>query len=298
MRSALGGFGLSLLAWMWPATAAAQRDLDVRQSDAWYGVQAGLFGLGVVGTLSAQLQGDPLVARFHETFWFEGGTSRNFSLVSSRISDVSLGAAFVAPVVVLAAAEPAQRFENSLLIYGETLSLSLWVGTAVKQLVARGRPYSAGTSEGALAFTKSHEHEQLLSFYSGHSAIGFTSATAGGFLFADGHADPAAKAAFWAAELALAGFTAHARVRAGMHYPSDVIFGSLVGTAFGLGVPLLQDVRPDITSEQWLAIGGGVVAGAAAAFLLPTGAAARVAEYQPHVTPVTGGAIFGLGSSW
>ena len=44
----------------------------------------------------------------------------------------------------------------------------------------------------------------------------------------------------WASSLSVASLTAYARVKAGMHYPSDVLVGAAVGTAIGLAVPWLH----------------------------------------------------------
>ncbi len=50
----------------------------------------------------------------------------------------------------------------------------------------------------------------------------------------------AASDALWAASLSAAALTGYARVKAGQHYPSDVLVGAAVGGAVGILVPALH----------------------------------------------------------
>ena len=285
-----------------PRAAQAQfepRDLDREQSGEWYAAHLGIVGAALLTAGAVQYWSSPeREPNFRGAFGFERGTQQNFSIVSSRISDVTLGTALIAPVVAFGTNDSAVRFNNSLVIYGESLSLSLAVDTVTKHLVLRARPYALSTSARARAFADQEGKEQNLSFYSGHAALSFSAATAGGLIFSDSGADEASQITVWALELSLASFTSHARMRAGMHFTSDVLVGALMGSAFGLGVPLLQGVHPSVSEGEWVAMGGGLVLGTAAAFLLPTQMAETVLGYQPRVAPVAGGALVTLGSRW
>ncbi|HSC89953.1 MAG TPA: phosphatase PAP2 family protein [Polyangiaceae bacterium] len=292
----VGGWAMLALLLGTAREVRAQRDLDARQSDDWYALHLTLLGVGVGGTVGTWLIGAPLAPRLQSSLWFEAGTEQNFSLLSSRVSDVTLLGSVVAPVGVLGVSASAERYENSLLIYGEVLSLQLWANALTKLVVARGRPYGVGSSSAARAYATEHPTDRVLSFYSGHASTSFAAAFAGGFLFSDGAADPAAQAVFWGFETSLAAFTAHARVRAGMHYPSDVLFGALVGTTFGVGLPLLHGVRPEIDAGEWVALGAGLAVGAAAGWLLPTRISELVVTYRPQIQPVAGGALLQIGS--
>jgi hypothetical protein len=91
--------------------------------------------------------------------------------------------------------------------------------------------------------------------------------------------------------------TARARVRAGRHYPTDVLVGSVMGISWGLAVPLLHDVRPGVRPVEFLAAGGGVLAGTLLALSLPRRMGDAVASLQPRLVPVPRGVVVSLGSS-
>jgi undecaprenyl-diphosphatase len=88
----------------------------------------------------------------------------------------------------------------------------------VKPLVDRPRPYVADT---ALAVVGSRP--ATASFPSGHAAT----AAAGAFLLASSW--PAARLALWGLALAIS----LSRIYLGVHYPSDVVAGLLLGVAVG-----------------------------------------------------------------
>ena len=276
----------------------AERDLDQEQPNSWYVSHVGLLVAGALTSAGVQYWGAPTRdPHFRGALAMEQGAESNFSLAASRATDVTLGASMIAPVVAFGSNDKVIRFDNSLLIYGESLSTSLVVDTIAKHLVLRARPYSFNRSTAAQAFADRSGKDASLSFYSGHAAMSFTGATAGSFLFSDSAADEGSQAALWALELALASFTTHGRVRAGMHYTTDVVVGALMGTGFGIGIPLLHGVFPEISTPEWIAMGGGLVLGTSLAFLLPTRTAEELSKLDMRLTPVAGGATFSVGST-
>jgi len=81
-----------------------------------------------------------------------------------------------------------------------------------------------------------------LSFPSGHTALGFSLATAAGTvatLRGYRHAPYV-----WGAGMAVAAFTGYLRLAADKHYASDVLVGALVGSLVGWAVPYLLHRRP------------------------------------------------------
>ena len=82
---------------------------------------------------------------------------------------------------------------------------------SLKEIISRPRPLN--------------ESEEV-SFPSGHSALAFTMATVAG------HEYPRLRIPLYATAFG----TAFARVYLGRHYPSDVIFGALIGTLAGIHV--------------------------------------------------------------
>ncbi len=120
-----------------------------------------------------------------------------------------------------------------LLVIAEAASLTAAVDQIVKFSTGRQRPYArAGASAGA------RSSEDDLSFFSGHTSLGFALAVSSGTVASlRGYGGAPA---VWAAGLLTAATTGYLRIAADRHYFSDVAVGALVGSAFGLAVPWLH----------------------------------------------------------
>jgi membrane-associated phospholipid phosphatase len=125
--------------------------------------------------------------------------------------------------------------ESALLVGGTTY--------VVKGLAGRERPYVHNSSLSAderFALAQSAGDDVFRSFFSGHASAAFTLAALMSTVFTDLHGRSAASDALWGASMSVAALTAFARVKAGQHYPSDVLVGAAVGTAIGTLVPALH----------------------------------------------------------
>jgi membrane-associated phospholipid phosphatase len=120
--------------------------------------------------------------------------------------------------VVLALADSDQR--DAWLVAGVLGPVAIGINFAVKVLVRRPRPVLEGLPPLGGA-------PSSLSFPSAHATSSFACATAMTRIA------PEAAVLF-----VLAGAIAACRPYLGMHYPSDVIGGAILGTAVGLAVPL------------------------------------------------------------
>jgi PAP2 superfamily len=122
------------------------------------------------------------------------------------------------------------------------------------------RPYTYGVPVAAAQGVDAY-----LSFYSGHASTAFAAAVGGSYLFTAAHPDSAANPWLWGIESGLATATAIWRVRAGKHFYSDIVVGAVVGSAIGVGIPLLEGVhRAPSATEMAFAAGGAVLGGFAA----------------------------------
>lgn len=128
------------------------------------------------------------------------------------------GAVWVALGVVLALIDPSRR--EAWLICAALGPIAIGINYGIKLLVKRPRPVLEGLPPLGGA-------PSSLSFPSAHALSSFAVATA---MF---RVDPATGGAFVVA-LALS----LGRPYLGMHYPSDVLAGALLGIALGLIVPL------------------------------------------------------------
>ncbi len=137
------------------------------------------------------------------------------------------------------------------LIDAEAMAVSAAIQGAANFFGGRERPY--GSDCGGAVPAQSIDctsPSRYRSFFSGHSALSFTSAA----LVCAHHmsldlfesaADPVA----CVSALVAAGAVATLRVVGDMHYASDVITGALVGAAVGLGFPLLHHYKRSVPGE-------------------------------------------------
>jgi len=128
------------------------------------------------------------------------------------------GAVWLAIGIAVALADPDQR--EQWLLCGLLGPVAIGVNFAVKLAVRRDRPVLEGLPPLGGA-------PSSLSFPSAHSTSSFACATA------MTRVAPEAAVLF-----VLAAAIAACRPYLGMHYPSDVLGGALLGTALGLAVPL------------------------------------------------------------
>lgn len=283
---------LAIFLWATPTFAQeGARDLRVAQPQSWYGTHVGILGgLGLASVGLLMPWGENVQPRIVAAPAFERGVANHFSNFSANVSDVTLLTSVAAPVVTMGAVSQGHSWGNSLIIYGEANFAALVANILVKNVVRRARPYTHGTTLEARAEVRRKGDDAYLSFYSGHASLSFTAATAGSYLLSAVAEDEALRATHWGVSLALSSFTAHARVRAGRHYPTDVLVGAAAGIGFGLGVPALQRVQLRTSPAQAVAAICGTAVGASLALLLPDKVVRPIAELNPQFEPALGGA--------
>jgi undecaprenyl-diphosphatase len=117
-----------------------------------------------------------------------------------------------------------KKFKRSGITYFLFLILALstsdFVGGKIKKVFLRPRPFQVAETNAIQKASAGQNN----SFYSNHSSNNFTAAVYLTAFF------PAGQIAFFA----VATTVALTRVHVGVHYPSDIIFGALVGILWGL----------------------------------------------------------------
>lgn len=109
----------------------------------------------------------------------------------------------------------------------ESVATALVSVIGIKLLVRRQRPYAALPE----IISRSGEHErapQRFSFPSGHSATAFALAVSWSMRYPDWYV--VAPSLLWASSVGLS------RVWLGVHYPSDVLVGALLGSGIAFGI--------------------------------------------------------------
>lgn len=101
-----------------------------------------------------------------------------------------------------------------------TLGVAVGLGTYLKDIIKRGRPHTEYSD-----IIQRHK-PSTYSFPSGHTTAAFASATALTLSYREWYvAVPA---------YAYAGLVGYSRMRLGVHYPSDVLCGAILGVGTGL----------------------------------------------------------------
>ncbi len=164
-------------------------------------------------------------------------------------SDYTRDVVLAYPLVIAFASQPSATRAGGTLRrtaeYGEALLLAEGLSVLLKNSIDRPRPYTYLSAEerprGARYDVTSSR--AFRSMPSGHAISSFCAA---GFAMTDHllsrpDAGWLESAAVPFVGGALAGATAALRVKAGQHFPSDVIAGGLIGASSGVAVPLLHE---------------------------------------------------------
>ena len=133
----------------------------------------------------------------------------------------------------------ARRFGIDVLLMTEAMTTTLTVMQLSKFATQRRRPSAIDEPTDGTRTV-----DQNLSFFSGHTALAFSLATSAGTIASLRHERLAP--VVWAVGVAAATATGMSRVAADQHFASDVIIGSLVGSAIGILVPVLHRYRTPV----------------------------------------------------
>lgn len=128
------------------------------------------------------------------------------------------------------------------LMFAEAVALQNALNQIVRSSQLWPRPYVYAKSGKGAEKAKEARGEAYGSFYSGHASAAFTVATFTGEWFSEIYPNSNYKALVWASSYALAAGVGILRVVAGKHYPSDVIFGALMGAGVSFGVLKLHEI--------------------------------------------------------
>ena len=169
---------------------------------------------------------------------------KNNSEKAGRASDITRDAARL-PVILL----PVQSLFNRQwgnvftlgIMYLEVLMIEQGAAGTVKSISDRMRPFMYN-EELPYENKKSAAENGTAnkSFYSGHTSTAFSSVVFFAKVFGDLYPESAMTPCIWGGGLLLASATAYLRVAAGMHFPSDVFAGAVMGSIIGYAVPCLH----------------------------------------------------------
>jgi len=189
---------------------------------------------------------------------FDRVATRMSSGEAAEWSDIMLYSSIGLTGALLLGEKTRNDFGRITILFLETMAINGGITNIHKSSYLRPRPY---------VFHDNWNPEQILSsgdrasFVSGHTS----GSAAGAFFFAkvfsDYYPDSKLKPYVWVVAISLPALTGYLRVRAGRHYPTDVIAGYIMGAGIGILVPALHK-KPINERKLTLApTGNGVILG-------------------------------------
>ncbi len=175
------------------------------------------------------------------------------SVQAHRASNYVFYGSFSLPLLLLAGKEPRDDFGVIAALWGETLALNAGATMLSKHSFRRPRPFVFDENVG---MSRKLTSNAKASFISGHTSMTAANAFFAAKIFTDYYPESRWKPVVWGVAATLPALTGYLRVRAGRHYPTDVIGGYAVGALIGWGVPQLH--RDKALKERGLSIGGGM----------------------------------------
>ncbi len=164
-------------------------------------------------------------------------------------SDLGLVTSVLLPVSLLFTSKGRDNFSQMRILYFETMLLTSAGVTISKGIFRRIRPMAYNIN--VPAELKERNIDLRHSFYSGHTAIAFSSVIFFATVYNKYYHRSKSRPYVWGGSLALASSVGMCRVLAGKHFPTDVIVGAVMGGLIGFIVPHLHEKKGGaVNSEQ------------------------------------------------
>jgi membrane-associated phospholipid phosphatase len=185
---------------------------------------------------------------------FDRGSALNWSPSISQASDYVLYTTALLPALFLSEHHTDVDIKTLLVMYAEVFAFNYGVTELAKNLAKRPRPYVYNTDLPIGTRTSSTSRK---SFFSGH-----TSQTAAACFFfskviTDYHPtlQRGLKIGLWAFAITVPAANGYLRVKAGKHFPTDVMTGYVVGASTGLLFPQLHRTKKSKDLKESLDMG-------------------------------------------
>jgi len=181
----------------------------------------------------------------------------NWSPTVGKASDYVLFSTALLPAVFLAEHHTGRTIKTLLIMYAEVFTFNYGATEIAKNLAKRPRPYVYNTENPEITLGTRTGSTSRKSFFSGH-----TSQTAAACYFfakviTDYHPTlgRGLKIGLWTFASSVPAINGYLRVRAGKHFPTDVIAGYLVGAASGLIIPQMHRTKKSKDLKEKLEMG-------------------------------------------
>jgi membrane-associated phospholipid phosphatase len=163
-----------------------------------------------------------------------------YSERAHQVSNISGLASVAMPFALLLDRNNRRHADKLMLITFEGALLNMGVMSLTKALTLRPRPFVYNPD---VPMDIKLENGAQYSFFSGHVSTAATFSFMGAQMYSDLYPNSRYKKVVWVVAAALPMVTGYARMRAGKHFPTDVIVGYGVGAAIGIFVPRLHRIK-------------------------------------------------------
>lgn len=172
---------------------------------------------------------------------FDRWAIRPYSKSVDKLSYVPFYIGIPLPLILFTVDKKMRKdFWKLSFLYLEAMSITGSLYTSAVHYHSRYRPLVYSTES---PMEKRMSPNSTNSFFAGHVALVATSTFFAAQVLADYHPDSRLKWVYYGSAAALTAATAYLRVRAGEHFPSDVLIGTAVGTLSGWLTPKLHRTK-------------------------------------------------------
>lgn len=168
---------------------------------------------------------------------FDRPATKNWNMKAHHISDITLQTAFFGQFLLLFDKNSRDEAATIGLMMGEAALLNNGITNIFKGTIRRCRPF---TYNDLAPLQKKTTKNGRFSFFSGHASNSATYAFLTAKVYSDNNPGSKWNPYIWTAAATLPALTALLRVKAGRHFPGDVMVGYAVGAAVGFLVPQLH----------------------------------------------------------
>lgn len=164
-------------------------------------------------------------------------TTKNYNLKAKKTSDILLKTSGALPFLLLADNNSRSEFGIVSVMLTETILINNGITGIFKGSFRRHRPYTYNGNAPLLLKT---DQNARYSFFSGHASNSAAYSVFAAKVFADNNPNSDLKPFVWTAAFSIPAATSLFRVKAGKHFPTDVIVGYAVGATLGFLIPELH----------------------------------------------------------
>ncbi len=173
---------------------------------------------------------------------FDRSATNYYSEKAASTSDVLYGIAIAAPIVLIADQTMRNDWQTITLMYLETCSFMGGSVLISKGSIERFRPFTYNSDAPII---KKLDSDARKSFFSGHTTTAFASAVFLSTVYSDYNPKSEWRPYVWAGSLLMASVVGYLRYESGMHFPTDIITGAIVGSAIGYVIPWMHRVEKE-----------------------------------------------------